>query len=284
MLLPTMAWQGERYWLEPLVRGTGAQPLADTVLEVRWRPAPALHGVAGGGAWLVVGSGGDADDVAEALRTRGCSVACSPRVPAEVEADGVIYLGGLEVDATDVLGGQERLVAEALELVQRAIVGRGQLWFVTPGIFRGDDPSAVSAAALWGLGRVVAVEQPGCWGGSIDVEGRLDAAALVERVLGGRGVYRIRHGSVLEGRLGPARGALADPPPLGETWLITGGFGDLGRRTARWLIEHGVKRLCIVSRSGPASPEARALVAELRGRRVKVVTVERDVGAPSLVR
>jgi polyketide synthase 12 len=56
------------------------------------------------------------------------------------------------------------------------------------------------------------------------------------------------------------------PPPLGGegTALITGGTGVLGRLVARHLVtEHGVRRLVLAGRTGPRSPEAEKIAAEL---------------------
>ena len=48
------------------------------------------------------------------------------------------------------------------------------------------------------------------------------------------------------------------------TYLIGGGLRGLGLETARWMARNGARNLALVSRSGPADPEAAAAVAELR--------------------
>jgi acyl transferase domain-containing protein/NADPH:quinone reductase-like Zn-dependent oxidoreductase/acyl carrier protein len=61
--------------------------------------------------------------------------------------------------------------------------------------------------------------------------------------------------------------AVTMPPPLGGDGaaLVTGGTGALGRLVARHLVtEHGVRHLVLVSRSGPKTPDAAAITAELR--------------------
>ena len=46
--------------------------------------------------------------------------------------------------------------------------------------------------------------------------------------------------------------------------LVTGGTGGLGAITARHLLlEHGVSRICLVSRQGPAAQGAAELASEL---------------------
>lgn len=59
--------------------------------------------------------------------------------------------------------------------------------------------------------------------------------------------------------------------------LITGGFGGFGLETARFLAERGATHIVLLGRSGPASPTAKAVVAELIERGVTVVTEARDV-------
>ncbi|KAL3448770.1 hypothetical protein BJX65DRAFT_317305 [Aspergillus insuetus] len=47
------------------------------------------------------------------------------------------------------------------------------------------------------------------------------------------------------------------------TYVITGGFGGLGRSICRWMVSRGARQLLILSRSGTRSESARKLVEEL---------------------
>ncbi|PHH71960.1 hypothetical protein CDD82_6238 [Ophiocordyceps australis] len=47
------------------------------------------------------------------------------------------------------------------------------------------------------------------------------------------------------------------------TYLLTGGFGGLGRSLATWLVEHGAKSLVFLSRSAGISQESKSLMHEL---------------------
>ena len=49
--------------------------------------------------------------------------------------------------------------------------------------------------------------------------------------------------------------------PETGTYLVTGGLGGFGLRTARWLVERGARHLVLISRSGPVSDEAKAALA-----------------------
>ena len=61
------------------------------------------------------------------------------------------------------------------------------------------------------------------------------------------------------------------------TYLVTGGLGGFGLKTAQWLVEKGAKNLVLVSRSGPVSSEAISSLAELRAKGVRVHAAACDV-------
>ena len=50
-----------------------------------------------------------------------------------------------------------------------------------------------------------------------------------------------------------------------RTYLVTGGLGGFGLATARWLAAQGALHLALVSRRGPADPDAAAVLAALPG-------------------
>lgn len=61
------------------------------------------------------------------------------------------------------------------------------------------------------------------------------------------------------------------------TYLIAGGFGGLGRSAARWMVSKGARNLILLSRAGPVSESARALVDELEASGVRVVARACDI-------
>jgi acyl transferase domain-containing protein len=62
------------------------------------------------------------------------------------------------------------------------------------------------------------------------------------------------------------------------TYLITGGFGDLGLECARFLARHGARHLVLVGRRGPIT-ESTAKIAALRDDGVEVVEKALDVSS-----
>ncbi|WP_394849577.1 SDR family NAD(P)-dependent oxidoreductase [Pendulispora brunnea] len=154
------------------------------------------------------------------------------------------------------------------------------LWLLTCGA-----ATRPVASMVWGLGRVVGLEHPSRWGGLVDIDGALDAAALeslaaVLRGLGDEDQLTLRDGQILARRLvrapsdeGTAPSAFAARGAV----LITGGTGALGGHVARWFAEHGAEHLMLVSRRGPGAPGAEELQKELADRGIGVTIAACDV-------
>jgi acyl transferase domain-containing protein/NADPH:quinone reductase-like Zn-dependent oxidoreductase/NAD(P)-dependent dehydrogenase (short-subunit alcohol dehydrogenase family)/acyl carrier protein len=60
------------------------------------------------------------------------------------------------------------------------------------------------------------------------------------------------------------------------TYLITGGLGGLGLRTAQWMVEHGAGCLALMGRSAPTAEVSTALAA-MKTRGARVVVFQGDV-------
>ncbi|TGJ86695.1 hypothetical protein E0Z10_g2067 [Xylaria hypoxylon] len=66
-------------------------------------------------------------------------------------------------------------------------------------------------------------------------------------------------------------------------YIITGGFGGLGRSIIRWMVERGAKYIICLSRSGAKSPEACSLVQDLAAGGILVNPVRCDIGVKEQV-
>ena len=60
-------------------------------------------------------------------------------------------------------------------------------------------------------------------------------------------------------------------------YLVTGGLGGFGLKTAQWLVEKGVRQLILVSRQGLVSDESKQSVAAMESRGVQVLAAACDV-------
>jgi acyl transferase domain-containing protein len=219
--------------------------------------------------------------------------------PGRAPLRGVVHLLGLDAVSEDgaplaaLQATATRLCRSALYLVQalaKAVgAARPRLWLVT----RGAQPAAESAgrlevaqSTLWGLGRVAAMEHPEIWGGLIDLNhapAESDVSALLAELLDGDGEDQValRPSGRHVARLVRARASRAAGEPAkfraDATYLITGGFGGMGVRVARWMVEAGARHLAVLGRR-PPSPAARAALDHLASAGTELVVEQGNVG------
>ncbi|HEU5471637.1 MAG TPA: SDR family NAD(P)-dependent oxidoreductase [Actinophytocola sp.] len=289
--LPTYPFQRERYWLHP---DTGRpDPVRQWRYRVGWRPVPEPPVPNETGRWLVVHTG-DIGAV-EPLRAHGLDFVAVSVCPGD-DRDACARALLRTVDSAQRLTGVISTVAGTggvgltVALVQALgdIGVAAPLWCLTRGAVATGESDRVTApdqAAVWGLGRVVALEEPHRWGGLIDLPEQLDeraAGRLVALLAGGAGAedqLAVRAGGVFARRL--LRAEPAGPPaapwrPAG-TVLVAGGTGALGARVARWLAARGAEHLVLLSRRGPRAPGAPELIEELSAAGTAVTVTACDI-------
>ncbi|MET9755906.1 type I polyketide synthase [Streptomyces syringium] len=254
-----------------------------------WRPLTGGSSAAPSGTWLVVTLAGMADDAwvdaavaalgpdAVRLHVDGQDRARLAERLAELSGEGHEFTGVVSLLAVDETCGATGVPAGLIGttvLVQALNDARiaAPLWAVTRGavsVGRSDGLPGLAQSAVWGLGRVAALEYPGHWGGLVDLPETLDARsarrfAAVLAGVDGEDQVAIRASGVFGRRLVPAPSGEHDKrwEPSG-TVLITGGTGALGGHVARWLARHGARHLLLLSRSGLRAPGAPELRDEL---------------------
>ncbi|WP_342778246.1 type I polyketide synthase [Streptomyces botrytidirepellens] len=267
-----------------------------------WKPASATpRSQALPGRWLVLTPAGSADDTWQTAVIDGLG---APTVRVEVTAAdrgslaewlpegefaGVLSLLALDDDdALDGGGGTAR-TATAFQALGDAGID-APLWCVTRGavsVGRSEPVHSPAQAALWGLGRVVALEHPRRWGGLIDLPERIDPATVrrLRSVLADTGTdaedqVAVRASGVFARRL--AHSPVTTDHRTGRaftprgTVLVTGGTGGLGGHVARWLAREGADHLLLISRRGPEAPGADGLRRELTelGARVTITACD----------
>ncbi|MBI1357397.1 MAG: SDR family NAD(P)-dependent oxidoreductase [Acidobacteria bacterium] len=238
-----------------------------------WEPEPQSVSDAPAGRWLVACSDAAAREaLCRALGERGGE---GIPVDASVDRPQGDFRGLLYIEPTSL--------GEALAVLQTS---PAPVWLITRGAQPvGEAASAEpSAAALWGLGRSAALEQPEIWGGLIDLD---SATALADQVSGilaeALAPAPARESALRAGRRFVPRLEPVETAPGAElrlrpdaTYLLTGGFGGLGLQAAGRLAERGARHLALLGRSEPG-PEAVAFIERLRGQGVEVVGLRADV-------
>lgn len=139
---------------------------------------------------------------------------------------------------------------------------RPRVWGITRGVREATTIDAVADAAMWGVGRIAAVEHPELWGGIVDVECDPTAAGVARliQVVVARpqdDVIAIRGSEITVARLAPAAvpvGAESAQCRSDGSYLVTGGLGALGLRVARSLVDRGARSIVLISRSGLVEP------------------------------
>ncbi|MFC3352261.1 type I polyketide synthase, partial [Streptomyces echinoruber] len=317
--LPTYAFRRDRYWLERSYRTEDA-PEAEAGLryDIVWRPVTGLPDTALlTGRWLVVGleetGGEDGWDSAlvSALRAAGAEVVDVVRHPGDTREDLAQRLsaaaGGTTpagvVSTLALCAGGDGTTPEgvlATTLLVQALGDAGiaaPLWVVTRGAVAAASTDAAprpEQAAVWGVGRVAALEHPDRWGGLVDLPETLDrrSAGRFAVVLSGArsdsGVpedqVAVRAGGILGRRLVPTVPTPEEPWTPRGTVLITGGTGALGAHVARWAAGHGAEHLVLVGRRGAQAPGAAELEAELTAAGARVTFAACDVADREAVR
>jgi len=193
---------------------------------------------------------------------------------------GVVHLWSLESppnqdltaskieDSMQLQCSSAMLLTQALQQLQFSHAPL--LWFVTrDAIAAGSDKpqlSGLAQSALWGFARVVSLEHPEFWGGIIDLsanENKKPAAKkLVQEFFSPQDEDQVifRNDERLVPRIKPQQ-----IPQLNQQsdnlainpdgyYVISGGLGFLGLKSAQWLAKQGAKHLVLVGRKAFPEP------------------------------
>jgi acyl transferase domain-containing protein/acyl carrier protein len=283
-----------------LIRLAGSER-AEMAYRPEWIPAPRPVAAAArqAGSWIVLGDANGAGvAVAKLLEARGdrCILLSADRIDLQQpdcfrqvledsgSLKGIVHLWSAEPLRIS-LGSVLRLLRE----ISRSVTGTPpRLWLLTRGTQPAGSSSVtgIDAAPLWGLGRVLALEQPELRCTRIDLDsnpGPGEALRIVEELEAeyAEPEIALRGSERFIPRLTPVTFSSGSKTALSAdaTYLITGGLGVLGLRVARWLVESGARHLMLLGRR-PPSQSAEVVLAELRAAganvQVRQVAVESE--------
>ncbi|MEU6540479.1 type I polyketide synthase [Streptomyces sp. NPDC047000] len=308
--LPTYAFQRERYWPEPAQGAAERARVDGWRYRVTWEPMPAPVSTepAVPGRWILLqpsGTDGDAlagiEEFVPGVDRFTCPAGALDRrslTRVLIQAAECGLIDG--VLASPGPAGDVRATTALVQAMGDADL-TAPLWVMTSGAVvtgaPGEEPAVdPSQAAVWGLGRVAALEYPDRWGGLVDVPAvkasepadRDTLAGIAAALLSGEDQIAVRGGpgaSPLVRRLAPAPSVSAPATtwtPRGRV-LVTGGTGAIGGHLARWLVRRGARDLVLTGRRGPDAPGAAELAAELRAAGAEVAVEACDMADRSAV-
>ncbi len=240
--------------------------------QVVWKPVRPTGPAALDGVWLLAVpetlDADVADWAAQGLKGSGAEV-----VPVGADSDLSAYAGAAGVlsllalpDHDGALGDHAGVapgLSETLELLRRlAEAGvAAPVWCLTRGAVSTTHTDPVRSAAqaqVWGLGRVVALEEPKRWGGLVDLPEALDTRAWdhVAAVLasaGGEDQTAVRAAGVHAGRLMQASAPAGDGAwePRG-TVLVSDGTSPAAAAVVEWLAGTEAERVVLLAPAGGA--------------------------------
>jgi len=232
--------------------------------RVTWKPVEAAAAASVPGTWLALvpaHHAGDAwagavvaalggDTVRVEVAAAGQAAMAEQLAGLDAAVAGVVWLAGAGLDPwpDDLLRALRDAGVEA------------PLWCVTRGAVSVGPADALpdpGQAALWGAGRVAALDHPAAWGGLADLPDVLD----------GRAAGRFR--AVLCGLAGPdgedqvavrasgifGRRLVRVPPGPADSWrpsgavLVAGALTEIAGQLARWLARQGASHVVLAGRA-----------------------------------
>ena len=205
--------------------------------------------------------------------------------------DGLIYVWDLD---SDVLSQTRDFIVEALKQLQTSIkiqFTTSLIWItrhtIGTGVEADDHAIRLGAAPLLGMLRTVRNEHPELHLRLIDLDdGPKPYLIMSAMLLDAEPECAIRKGRVLVPRMERSVNRYKGKQFIRSDGavLITGGFGGIGSRIARWLVNrHGIRDLVFISRHGLKATGANELIAELFRAGSKITVIAGDVADPNKI-
>ncbi|HEU5331325.1 MAG TPA: beta-ketoacyl synthase N-terminal-like domain-containing protein [Actinocrinis sp.] len=300
-----IAWQ-------PAEQTPDAQPPA-AAQPGKWLVCPAVPDAASAAAGLAVALRQAGADTLVAAPQSSSTAAWQQLIDQQTDPVGAVVLVGAEATEAGEEGGVQggaRGSVQNISALSEAALGVARvcadlavrpnpprLWIVTRGAQSPAGGAPASAqAALWGLGRALAMETPAAWGGLVDLDPDLGPDAAPEAVQ-----YDDAAAWILRAQDADAQGPAEDEACLrGPDWyvprlvhapapprtlrpercredawyLVAGAQGEADRPILDWLTGRGARRILLAGSGGTAADDYAARITPLLPEGVTVKTVQ----------
>ncbi|KAI1368096.1 hypothetical protein F5Y08DRAFT_347525 [Xylaria arbuscula] len=203
--------------------------------------------------------------------------------------DGLIHIWDSD---SEILSQTRVFVAEAIKQLHTSIGIQFTpllIWIthftIGTGVKSDDHAIRPNAAPLLGILRTVRSEHPELRLRLLDLDNDPKPDLITSALLHGELECAVRKDRVLVPRMRCSTDQFEGKPFIRSDGavLITGGFGGIGSRVARWLVsKHGIRDLVLISRHGMKATGAKALVAELSGTS-RTTVIAGDVADPNFI-
>ena len=191
---------------------------------------------------------------------------------------------------TNIINAYFQVIKLIQTLLQLPEYTQSRVWLITRGaqlVNQEQEYVALQQAALWGLGRAIALEQPMLWGGLIDLDPAYAINTnqlLAEFNPSSHTIHEtaFRNERRYEARLvraGNYSGTKNIRIYDDATYLITGGLGGLGLEAACALADAGARSLVLVGRRKP-KPIAQDIITRLTEQGIQVTVFAADISIP----
>ncbi|MCP4987962.1 MAG: SDR family NAD(P)-dependent oxidoreductase [Colwellia sp.] len=203
---------------------------------------------------------------------------------------GIIYLWGMMDKNNNPAQSAVEHCESLLHLVQTIaqLETSPRLWLLTRNcqvVSRSDNPN-IQQSPLWGMARVINMEHPELRCVCMDLDSRIVAEEV-------KHIFEEIHSPTYENQLAWREGIRYSPRlrkmksvktssnslnsiRSDASYLITGGLGGLGLKTAQWMVAQGARHLVLVGRGKP-SLQAQKNLQLLRQTGAQILVLQGDV-------
>ena len=279
---------------------TKSATLTDWLYYPAWEEVASPESTTEAGNWLLLPDNGHVSKhLFAALKAAGHKVHIATSAEAACDflssgkaqgLNGVLHLWGMDLSAEKPDGPLLASLIVVQSFIENNVSGKN--WFITKGAQAVVSHDAISPwqSQFWGFGRTLQAENPGGFGGCVDLDPNATKTLSGLKMLiselcctSGETEIAFRQEARHIGHLAKIRPFKDLQPSLkldpNASYLITGGLGSLGLHVAKYLATHGARHLVLTGRSGVSTKYQRAALQTIKAIGAKVKVVSTDISS-----